>query len=171
MLLIDLVCRPKSEQARAGALETMCKPTATTIRRRVFGGASRPSASVRHRSRTHRIPSHAANRRRLHTSQDRARDDLRATSRSCGLHAGVLFELRTMMCSSCACGAAAKSAVVAIARDVSMSTSCRVCSIRQVLYVAVLACSVEPWGHLRLSGMGKVIFFHNVATPDSIVIA
>ena len=38
-----------------------------------------------------------------------------------GLYAGVLFELRTMVCSLCACGAAAKSAVVAIARDVSMS--------------------------------------------------
>ncbi len=38
----------------------MLIPSTTTTRMRVFGGASRPSSRVRHRSLTHRLPLHAA---------------------------------------------------------------------------------------------------------------
>ena len=55
-----LVCRLKSEQSRAGVLEAAWSFTASTTRKRVFGGASRPSSPVRHRSCVDRLPSHAA---------------------------------------------------------------------------------------------------------------
>jgi hypothetical protein len=55
-----LVRRPISEHGSAGAPETMRSPTATTTRRRAFGGAWRPSSQVRHRSCVDRLPSHAS---------------------------------------------------------------------------------------------------------------
>jgi len=76
-----------SEHGSAGPLETMRSPTATTIRRRTFGRAWRPS------------------------SQDRSRDCLRATHdqwRSRGLR----LDIYAMMCGSCVCAVAVKSAVI-----------------------------------------------------------
>ena len=55
-----LVHRPNSEHGRKAAQETMRSSTATTTRKRVFGGAWRPSSQVRHSSLTHRLPLHAA---------------------------------------------------------------------------------------------------------------
>ena len=104
-------------QGLKGAHETLRSFATSTIRRRLFGGATRPSSPVRLTSLTHRLPS----RRALLTSCAvcaRGRTVLATASEPAhhlGLYARLLFELHALVCGPLACSVAVKSAVVATA--------------------------------------------------------
>ena len=112
-----LVCGLSSEQGRAGAHGTMRFLSTTTTRKRIFGGAWRPSSLVRRRSCMDRLPSHAA--------------DLVLCARVAGpfsrplssqpmikgaLVAYGLRSLRGCAARGCVCAVVMTSAVVAIAQ-------------------------------------------------------